>query len=355
MTRYLAKAELIIDADDWETEQIELDITELELGVFELDKAKVQNIRKKSDLVRYLLDKNSDVYYNYPPRERHEVYGGYKKAVKKNARLFECQVYNLYFRFRSWLKGDGIALMCRPPMKKEEWIILLPDDTIRRIKKEKKEYLQDARNLTLIEQTMDPDNQNILVENLNLLDLHERCAQSLIHEYGHVLHYRMFDLLNITSLTDQYLWFTKTGYLDIVDQRYPSFANLSPSDKLTELKEALVEDYRISLNLKADNGMFILPNKVCYLGDFQLPYLMYKGVDIMKEMLSPTFVANKRAGGQSSPDVDSLVYIQKLRDRKSSTNWRAGTPSMTKEVRSRDLALLQMMEAKQQHAVAIKA
>jgi hypothetical protein len=81
---------------------------------------------------------------------------------------------------------------------------------------------------------------------------------------------------------------------------------------------------------------------------------MYGGVEIMKDMLNPTLVANKRTGGQSSPDVDSLMYIKKLRDRKYSTNWRAGTTSMTAEVRSRDLALLQMMEVEQQHAVTIE-
>ncbi|CAG7651375.1 hypothetical protein ACFQI7_27380 [Paenibacillus allorhizosphaerae] len=359
MKRMDAKAEqIIVYGESMVIEESDIDWNELDLGEIELDKASVQNIRRKSDLVAYLINKDSKVYYNFIPRQKHEVFGGYKKSLQKGARLNECQVYNLYFRFKSpWLDGTSIALMCRPPHRRgEEWVFLLPDDTMGRIKAERKMYLRDARELTLYRQLMDPDEQNKLIENLALLDLHERCAQTLIHEYGHVLHYRMFDELNLHNNSDRYKWFLYSGYLDLVDLRYNDFASLEPLDKLTELKESLVEDYRISLNLQANNGMFILPNKVCYFGDFQLPELMYKGVEVMKEMLKGAIggQAGKRAGGQSAHELDTLAYGRKLRRRMAASDWAAGKPSMTPDVIQRDLAILAMLDTEEEAATTLQ-
>lgn len=357
MKRVLVKADqIIVEGESVQAEDSEIEWMELDLGEIELDKSRVQNIRRKSDLVTYLINKDSKVFYEFPPRQKHEVFGGFKRAIQKGARVNECQVFNLYFRFKSpWLDGTSIALMCRPPHKLgEEWILLLPDDTTARIQAERRMYLDDARNLTLYQQLMDPDQQNILIENLKVLDLHERCAQTLMHEYGHVLHYRMFDSLNLKSFEACYLWFLESGYLELVDLRYPNFENLNPLDKLTELKESLVEDYRISLNLEAHNGMFILPSKVCYLGDFQIPELMYKGVEIMKEMLSGAINGQerKKAGGQSAHELDTLEYGNKLRQRLKTSGWMAGTSRMTAEIVNRDLAILKMLDSKEEAAAS---
>lgn len=73
----------------------------------------------------------------------------------------------------------------------------------------------------------------------------------------------------------------------------------------------------------------------------------------MKEMLRQSTVPNVKAGGQSSSDVDPLTYIQKLRQRKNKTNWQAGKPSMTHEIRSRDLAILNKADAHDEVASAV--
>ncbi|WP_146000498.1 hypothetical protein NYE40_04585 [Paenibacillus sp. FSL W8-1187] len=340
------KAELINQENEGENDEVEISIQELDLGLLELDKDKVINIRRTSEMVAALIGNESEIDYTHPVRHKHEVRGGYKRAMKKGAFLSECSVYNLYFRFKGHVDGTGIAAMCRPPMKKEEWILLLPDDTVRRIQAERRAYLDAANYLTLVMQAMESEDQSRLIENLNTLSVHERCAQSLMHEYGHVLHYRMFDLLGITSSKSlQMKWFQDSGYYMNVEMRSPAFADLTPLDKLTELKESFVEDYRISLNLHMDNGKFVLPNKVCYSGDFQNSELMYEGVEVMREMLKPVVGASgKRAGGQSSPELDSLEYLRRNELIVRTTDWRAGIIKTTPYIRKKDIDILQVLD-----------
>jgi hypothetical protein len=348
--KYDAFAERITEEELEDGLDIDLSAVELNLGELELDRDKVRRIKRNSRMVSVLLDKDSMVSYEHPPRTRHEVLGGYKRATKRGARLRECEVYNVNFRFKSWLIGTGIALMCRPPGTKEEWILLLPDDTESRIVNERKAYLKEAKEFIAVG-SMDPDEESRLIENLRLLDIHERCAQSLMHEYGHALHYRMFDFLRFSEKSEHYRWFFETGYLRNVDLRYPGFGHLTAEDKLTELKEALVEDYRISLNMLSESGKFILPNKVCYAGDFIKPKLMYEGVEIMKEMLKP-IIQGTRQTTYSSEDLDTLSYVKKVRARRKEYSWTPGNPSMTEMDVMNDLQELKMNEARSQIASA---
>jgi hypothetical protein len=185
---------------------------------------------------------------------------------------------------------------------------------------------------------MNPDDQSLLLENLNMLNIHERCAQSLMHEYGHVLHWREFDLLGITAyhLIEQYEWFLGFGYLHNVSARFPEFDKKSASDKIVLLKESLVEDYRISLNTAATRGKFILPNKVCFSGDFQNPELLEGGIEIMKRMLR-TEKGIARRNPSSSPDLDSIQLIKAVRSSRRKSGWVAGKVTVTDNVIARDL------------------
>ena len=240
----------------------------------------------------------------HPSRTRHEINGGYKIANRRGARLNEVEVFNLYFKFLSHLRGDGIALMYRTNDKQER-IILLPDDTMERLTNESRLYRDIAREL-IFTGDMDPDVQSDLIENLRLLNIHERCAQSLQHEYGHILHWREFDHLGIHTHLEIYDWFVGNGYYDIVEMRVPNFEDKPPLEKVWILKESLVEDYRISLNLSENSGTFILPNKFCHFGDFQMPELLEEGVRIMKDMLNNQIsTAVKRTA--SSSEMDHLM------------------------------------------------
>lgn len=227
---------------------------------------------------------------------------------------------------------QSIALMYRPPTKNEEWLFLLPDHTKRRIEAESRLYKEVAREYTLFKQTMDPDYQSFLIENLEKLNVNERCAQSLMHEYGHALHWRMFDALDIREFDEVYIWFYENKYAHNVDKRYPDFKSLTPDDKIYVLKECLVEDYRISLNQETENDMFILPNVITFHGDFNNPNLLEEGVSIIKDMLKPV-VENKaklRKLGFSS-EIDTVKAIHEINNRARRTNWTPGTPSMTDE------------------------
>ncbi|WP_175537587.1 hypothetical protein, partial [Mycobacterium tuberculosis] len=155
-----------------------------------------------------------------------------------------------------------------------------PDNTEQRYETEKRYYLDEARDL-VFKGHMKSDDQNNLIENLRMLNLHERCAQSLEHEFGHVLNVREFESLNFRPNDEAqiYKWFLESGYMFNIDKRIPLFDKDSAAVKLHILKEALVEDYRISLNMSSERGKFILPNKFCFSGDFQNPDLLEEGVD----------------------------------------------------------------------------
>lgn len=183
------KAELISESEMTKMNEIDILLEEIELGEIELERNRVRNIRESTAMLLELIDKDTIVSYHHPFRTKHEVRGGYKIATGKKARLNETQVFNLFFRFRSRsLNGMASALMCRPSKKNEEWILLLPDDTENRIKEETSVYIEKANVYTVVKGIMNPDHHSFLIENLDRLNIHERCAQSLMHEFGHVLH-----------------------------------------------------------------------------------------------------------------------------------------------------------------------
>lgn len=330
-------------------DDIQILIDEVEYGYWsefdqmylEFESPRYRNVREKLALVLELIQHSDQVDYTHPPRTRHEMNGGIKIATRRGTRLHEVEVLNLYFRFRSHLAGDGIALMHKSLSTKIERIILLPDDTEKRYKEEQFLYRKEARTL-LLKGQMGPDEQNNLLENLSFLNVHERCAQSIQHEYGHVLNSREFDILNIlpTDAKGIYRWFLDNEYMQHIDKRFPDFGGLLAMEKLLVLKEALVEDYRISLNMEAERGKFILPNKFCFSGDFQNPDYLYEGVDLMKRILYNQIVTPVRRPASSS-DIDSITAFHKVVQRRKSSNWRAGSLTLTKDIIDRDLEELE--------------
>ncbi|OPA78731.1 hypothetical protein BVG16_12860 [Paenibacillus selenitireducens] len=308
----------------------------------EYDRDTFRNIRRNLGLILELINDHTDVLPTRDPaRSKHEVRGGYKIASRRGARLDEVEVFNFYFKFRSHLRGDGIALMYRTNHNQER-IILLPDNTERRYSDERRSYLGVARGL-LFRGWMDSDEQSELIENLQLLNVHERCAQSLQHEYGHILHWREFDHLGIHSPLDIYDWFVEHGYYELVEMRMPGFENKSALDKVWILKEAFVEDYRISLDLSDTNGKFILPNKFCHFGDFQMPELLSEGVKIMKKMIANQIGSSPSQRPTSSSEMDSLEVIRRVSDEGFKTKWRAGQKRSNQTTMDKDRAALRQM------------
>jgi hypothetical protein len=220
-----------------------------------MDRKMVTKVRSNATLFAELFDPDTKYIYKHPFRRRMEVEGGYKVARRRGARLHELNVYNLVVRFKNsrFDQSEVRAFMYRPIKNNEEWIVLLPDDTMDTIDREIYIFVHAARLVAetgkFIHRGM---NLTDIYENLKLLNLHERCAQTLIHEYGHVLHWRMFDRLDLPYEDGlAYAWFIEHGYAQLIDGRVPIYYRLSDQEKLWMLKECLVEDYRISLNMQS--------------------------------------------------------------------------------------------------------
>ncbi|WP_141993234.1 hypothetical protein [Bacillus sp. B4EP4a] len=333
-------------------EEVEIDLEEIELGEIETDKALAKNIIKTTNMLIELTDEDTQYYTtNLVRRPTFEINGGIKKASEKGARVREAKIFNLFFRFKND-KFDGLnttALMVRPKHSDEEWIVLLPENTPQTIEVEKEIFRIQVEKL-LISGLLDTEFHNTVVEGYKLLVPNERCAQTLMHEYGHILQWRMYDHLNIMGKTEnefirnQYIWFLESGYLENLSYRIPNFETLLPKDKVYYLKECLVEDYRINLNYQYFGGKIILPNKYAYRGDFANSNLMWKGLSIMEQMLKPAIegqVGKRKLKKVSSDNELSLKVINHGLDAlESKADWVPGTSKLSKQHINNDLESL---------------
>lgn len=300
------KAEEIIDMENYELDTIEIDLAEVEL-----EKKRVKNLREKTALTLKLIDQGTIVYYHYPPRPAYEVLGGYKKAIERGAELARVKIFNLYFRFfNDRLDGRSTAMMFRDKPERQEYILLLPDNTEATYEQEKRFYLNKARKMVLEEFTMEPDEHSRLIENLNNLNRVERCAQSIQHEWGHILHYRFFDMFRLKNKSEQLKWFYESGYVDILDMRYPGLGHHNADEVLYLIKESFAEDIRISLNNRINHDMFILPNAITYIRDFQIPKLLEDGVNLVGNIiLSQEQEKSRQTATQSISGEINRVYM----------------------------------------------
>ncbi|PGD07598.1 hypothetical protein COM34_14660 [Bacillus wiedmannii] len=296
----------------------------------------VRNLREKTAVIIDLLEPGFQTYYNYSPRPKFEVFGGYKIAKNRQASLAanfdKVKVYNLYFRFTSNSLSNLKTSAMMYTNEKEEVILLSPQNTDYQIEQESLFYKSASANM--IFHGMNPDNQSILLENLRLLTRNERCAQSLQHEFGHILHWRLFKFLNLNAPHEIYEWFLENGYARLLSLRSPEFTQTSePSEKLYLLKESLVEDYRIWLNFKDNNGMFILPNVNTYFGDFLEPSLLQEGVGLMKEMLKGAINNSLQIDDTKkfSGEPDRVLRGKEIYNKALSTNWKPGSDVMSEQ------------------------
>ncbi|MCY8232884.1 hypothetical protein [Priestia endophytica] len=325
---------------------------------FEKEKI-VKNLREKTAMLTNLLKPGFEISYGYPPRPKFEVFGGYKIAKRRQASLAadfsKVKIYNLYFRYSN---GNGLGNLNTSAMvyrnKQEEVILLSPQDTKQENSRLTNTYKNIATDLVLKQGSMNPDEQSKLLDNLKLLTVNERCAQSLQHEYGHILHGRLFDSLGLKNAADIYNWFFQHGYAHLMNKRSPEFQSASSWDKVYLLKESLVEDYRIWLNMKDNNDMFILPNINTYYGDFITPDLLKEGVILMKKMLNDainnSFKTNQTENFSGEPN--RILRSLDIYEKASSTNWKPGSNTMSEQDHLQvmeDLKSLDFDESKLEH------
>lgn len=81
----------------------------------------------------------------------------------------------------------------------------------------------------------------------------------------------------------------------------------------------------------SENGMFILPNRISYQGDFVDSGLLEEGVLNMKKMLKPALEnkARLRKVGFSSEINTVVLAVREARARARQSKWIPGTPTMT--------------------------
>ena len=126
----------------------------------------------------------------------------------------------------------------------------------------------------------------------------------------------------------------KSGYAELIDRRVPTYARMiNDNQKLWLLKECLVEDYRISLNLDSQSGMFILPGKYTFSSDLRAPELLAKGVEIMRSMLKPAIedLLMRRKTGSSESEVTDFALMQSILETSMDPSWEPGTQQMSQE------------------------
>lgn len=341
----LLKIEALRDIDSIETseeftytyiseEEIEAIINQ-EVTI-ELEKKQIKNMSEKTALISELISKDTKVIYPGYVRPKFEMYAGFKRAKERqtiiNLDMSQIKTFNLTFKFINEHTNalEATAMMIRK--NGEEIILLLPDNTKERVEAEKEFYIGQANKLTLPPKfKMDPDEHSILIENLNELNDLERCAQSLLHEYGHVIHWRIFHSQGIRSNADIYKWFYYSGYADLMDRRSPEYHKTEDvMQKVYLLKESLVEDYRIWLNMEHKNDMFILPNVNTFLGDFCEPSLLQKGVSCMKKMFN-SYIKQKGSTGITdySFEPNRVARGKEIVRSAQNSNWEPGKASMT--------------------------
>ncbi|MGZ4106123.1 MAG: hypothetical protein ACXVOI_02005 [Tumebacillaceae bacterium] len=296
------------DVDSFE----EIQMSFADLANVEYESEKFANLKAQTAMLLRIIDANTHVWYPKVYRTKHEVRNGYKVAYRRGAHLDEVEVFNLKFKFRGHLHGDGVALMCHGP-NGEEWIMLCPDDTEERIRIERRLYMDHA-NAFVWAGTMNSTQQNVLLENLRCLTIGSRCANTLEHEYGHVLQHRIWkhEGIDVSDTAALYRWFLETGYADIVSMRIPHFFDEPNEEKIYLLKEAFVEDYRIGLNMAAENGIFELPNVYCFRGDFQEPELLNEGVNIVKKVLDHNKQAKPTTFGVVEYEPDRVAAAERI-------------------------------------------
>ncbi len=309
------------------------DISVLINEEFHFNAKQEKRIKEIARVITSLIDETTEVDYSIPKRSETEFIGGYKIAIRRGAGINTAKALNMNFRYKKrGSRSPETASMLM--INNDVWILIFPDNTGFRIEAEKETYLKVAKDLVLIHGLMEPDEQNNLIINLQELNLFERCAQSFLHEYGHILHWEQFKILDFdkkdTSLLQEqiYQWFYETGYLTNVDKRFPKFGGLEPSIQIELLKESLAEDYRISLNIE-HKMKYILPNSVCHRGDLVNPKLLMEGIEIMTKMIKKNETNNKPKNARISIEKDRIILAEEISNRhKKNKNWVPGEISL---------------------------
>jgi hypothetical protein len=226
----------------------------------------------------------SRIQYNgIERRTNFEIYNGLKCAEKRRVSI-DVLIYNLPFTVLKHNRPAETAFVDRQIDRR--FIYLVPDHTPTRILTDivwhKEGYERLIESNKIDRATVDKWIHTMESE----LNLGERVASTILHEFGHILTFRVWDRLGITERLDLYDWFDEFGYLDNCSNRIVSFSEEHAEIQINTCIEQLAEDYRISHDVKKEDDTCCLPHIISYEQDIINPEMFLEGVDIMTKILS---------------------------------------------------------------------
>lgn len=302
--------------------------------------------KPRDDLFIHFTDsfgKTNCIHNGHTPRTKHEVNSGLKCVEKRFIKL-DAEVVNLPYTVLNARKRPAkTAFTTRIPEHRK--IFLVPDHTPTRILSDVA-YHKDTFELLLTQKEIDKDTFELFSKKMDRLDVGERVAASIIHEYGHILTYNAMDFLGIENPSELYMWLDDTGYLDNCSKRIAGFADMEAPSKINNALEQLAEDYRVSHDIFNGFGLSTLPHGLTFAQDAKNKENFLEGVDCMTKVL----LLDKKSKKVSSIDkettaLDFIVPFGEADRSSLSSRYTQGQINpLTKEIKKRDLEVLKEFE-----------
>lgn len=274
------------------------------------------------------------------PRTKHEIYSGLK-CVERRGIEIDAAIYNLPFTVMKSGRLAETAFVDRTLERRH--IYLVPDHTQTRIKQDIAHHTDGYQRLVELGKiTQDEVDRHIDYMHRNL-NIGERVAATLIHEYGHILSFRSIDRMGIEERIELYNWFDLAGYLDNVSYRIVSFSKEHADRKINICMEQLAEDYRLSQDVKSTNDMCCLPHIISFEQDIINPEKFLEGAEIMSKLLSLNGKAKEgRPSEKEKAALDRVIPFGEANRSSVPTSFRHGdiTP-ITEADKKRDRDMLE--------------
>ena len=277
----------------------------------------------------------------HQPRTRHEINSGLKSVEKRNIKI-DAEVINLPYTVLNGRKKPAItAFTTRNPEQRK--IYLVPEHTPTRILNDKA-FHQEAFDFHFSQSKLNKVTYELFMHQMEKLDVGERVAASIIHEYGHILTYNAFDQLGIHKPTEVYSYLDETGYLDNCAKRIVDFTTMDARLKLNHALEQIAEDYRVSHDIYNGLGLSPLPHGLTFIQDAINNDDFIEGVDIMTNvlLLDQKKTISKSAGPSA---LDYIIPFGEANRTVLSTRYTEGhLAPLTKEIKEKDFKELEELE-----------
>jgi hypothetical protein len=266
------------------------------------------NVLNKTNDEQYMVLLNlcgetSIINNGLSPRTKHEIFSGLKVVDRIGVEI-DAKIFNLPFTVSNGRKLADTAFTFRKIELRN--IYLVPDHTITRVMKEKDVSLNIIEDLLQKERISSTIAEKWCATIANL-DVGERVAGSILHEYGHILTYRAMDRAGIgNSVTEGYGWLVESGYLANCLRRIVGFSLMNPLVKINYAMEQMAEDYRISHYVKCHATACCLTHGISFAQDISKPELYLEGVSIMTQLISVKKTHKKVV---STPEKKTLIDV----------------------------------------------